>query len=148
MGKKALAVRKATIRTIRATLLSSAERDYLRTNATYEGSGHHKGSPGDFGLTPPMAPRADKTLCDEAGIHRVAVATELFCRAIDAGLVSDNTVASGMPKHLWVVDGNGRVFEAMYGGSRTGCYHGYPIRRTDPLFDQIIEVWAARQCGT
>jgi hypothetical protein len=29
----------------------------------------------------------------------------------------------------------------MYGGSRTGRYHGYPIRRVDPFFDALSKVW-------
>ncbi|HWN66725.1 MAG TPA: hypothetical protein VNM90_03735 [Haliangium sp.] len=40
-----------------------------------------------------------------------------------------------------MVDGDGRVFELMYGGSRTGRYHGYPIRRTNPLFDEVSKIW-------
>lgn len=40
----------------------------------YIGSPSHKRNPGDFGLAPPAQPRPDKTLCDEAGIFRVAEA--------------------------------------------------------------------------
>jgi len=40
-----------------------------RANAVrYGGNPEHKRSPGNFGLIPPAAPRADKTLCDGAGI--------------------------------------------------------------------------------
>lgn len=62
MGKKALDVRKAMVRSIRATALTASERDSMRMGARYEGSPHHKRNPGDFGLTPPSAPRLDKTL--------------------------------------------------------------------------------------
>ncbi|HKY36377.1 MAG TPA: hypothetical protein VJN18_10585 [Polyangiaceae bacterium] len=61
--------------------------------------------------------------------------------AIDAGLVSEATASDGLPKQLWVVDEHGQVFEAMYGGSVAGRYHGYPIRRSDPLFDRIVATW-------
>jgi hypothetical protein len=91
--------------------------------ARYEGSPLHKRNPGDFDLTPPAAPRPDKTLCDEAGVTSRKLAAELFDRGIERGLVSDATV-SGFPKQIWIVDREGRVFEAMYGGSRDGRYHG------------------------
>ena len=146
MGKKALAVKRATVRAVRSTLLSEDERDFLRTNAGYEGSPHHKRRPGDFGLTPPVAPRPDKTLCDEAGVTQRAMAQALFAKAIEAGLVSNTTAAPGFPKLLWVVDEQGQVFEAMYGGRQAGRYHGYPIRRADPLSAQVSEAWARRQC--
>jgi hypothetical protein len=43
---------------------------------------------------------------------------------------------------MWVVDDHGQVFEAMYGGSRAGRYHGYPIRRSDPFFEKVFRAWA------
>lgn len=145
MGKKALEVRKATMRTIRSALLSDKEKAFLRANAVYEGSPYHKKNPGDFGLTPPAAPRSDATLCDEAGVTQRAVASALLDAAIDGGLASEATTPEGFPKQIWTVDDQGRVFEAMYGGSRTGCYHGYPIRTKDPLFDRISKIWAQRR---
>ena len=139
MGKRALAAKRSTSRELRPSRLSETEQNFLRENAMYEGSPHHKRNPGDFGLTPPAAPRLDKTLCDEAGIFRRADATALLIRAIDGGLASAATAANGFPKQLWAVDEKGRVFEGMYGGSKSGCYHGYPIRRDDPLFKEVID---------
>jgi hypothetical protein len=144
MGRKAISMRRATKRSMRATLLTPEERDFLRKNGGYEGIAYHKRNPGDFGLTPPAAPRPDKTLCDEADVIRRAVANALLARAIDGGLVSEGTSAPGFPKQLWVVAENGQVFEAMYGGSRTGLYHGYPIRREDPFFDEVVNAWERR----
>ncbi len=144
MGKKALQVKKATARTLRGTPLTETERSWLRARATYEGSPHHKRSPGNFGLTPPCAPRPDKTLCDEAGVFQRSEADALLAKAIDRGVVSEATAADGLPKQLWAVDDDGRVFEAMYGGSIPGRYHGYPIRRADPLFDEVSKAWAKR----
>lgn len=141
MGKKALQVKKATMRTIRRTRLSNDERRALRSVVTYEGSPHHKRNPGNFGLTPPAAPRLDKTLCDEARVFDRAVANQLLANAIERGLVSE-AIADGFPKQLWAIDDAGQVFEAMYGGSVRGVYHGYPIRRTDPLFEEISKLWA------
>jgi len=144
MGKKAQEVRSATVRTLRDAPLSEDERAFLRANAAYEGSPFHKRSPNDFGLTPPTYPRPDKTLCDEAGITRKAIALALFARAIESGLVSAATTADGFPKQLWVVDDQERVFELMYGGSRTGRYHGYPLRTRDPWSDEIKRAWRER----
>jgi hypothetical protein len=141
MGKKASTARRITKRTMRATPLTDQERKFLREHAGYEGISYHKRSPGDFGLTPPAAPRPDKTLCDEANVSQRAVAAALLARAIEGGLASDTEGAPGFPKHLWVVDETGQVFEAMYGGSRVGLYHGFPIRRVDPWFDEVVRAW-------
>lgn len=144
MGNKASEARRITKRSMRATPLADHEREFLRSHAGYEGIAYHKRSPGDFGLTPPAAPRPDKTLCDEANVTRRAIANALLARAIDGGLVSDAEGAPGFPKQMWVVNESGQAFEAMYGGSRAGLYHGYPIRRTDPLFDEIVRAWERR----
>jgi hypothetical protein len=128
--------------------LSKDERAYLLANASYEGSPHHKRNPGDFGLTPPSAPRPDKTLCDEARVFQAGQARDLLVKAIHVGLVSEATATLGFPKQLWVVDDNGLVFEAMHGGTSPGTYHGYPIRRNDPLFDEVVAAWNQRTCVT
>jgi hypothetical protein len=114
----------------------------LLAHARYEGSPLHKRSPGDFGLSPPASPRADKTLCDEAGIRSRQQAQELLRLAIERGLVSETDAGGGFPKQIWVYDGE-HVFEAMHGGTARGCYHGYPIRKSDPFFDDVIEAWNA-----
>lgn len=129
------------MRNFRNTSLSADEQRLLRERTAYQGSPHHKRNPGNFGLTPPAAPRLDKTLCDEAGVFQRSVAEDLFSKAIARGLVSEATVKEGFPKQLWVVDDQGQVFEAMYGGSAPGRYHGYPIRRTDPLFEEVRKAW-------
>ena len=129
------------MRKLRSTSLSADEHKALREKAAYEGSPHHKRNPGDFGLTPPASPRLDKTLCDEAGVFQRSVADDLFSKAIARGLVSEAMVKEGFPKQLWVVDERGQVFEATYGGSAPGRYHGYPIRRTDPLFKEVSDAW-------
>lgn len=144
MGWQAIQARRATKRTMRATRLTATEREFLHKNGGYEGSAYHKRSPGDFGLTPPAAPRSDKTLCDEGGVTRREHADALLARAIDGGLVSEACGAQGFPKQLWVVAEDGQVFEAMYGGSKMGLYHGYPIRRNDPFFDEVVSAWERR----
>lgn len=147
MGTKAAKHRRATERRIRTTALTADERAHLQAHARYEGSPHHKRDPNDFGLTPPTAPRPDKTLCDEADVCEKAIALKLFQLAINRGLASETVASSGFPKQLWAVDENGQVFEAMYGGSKVGAYHGYPIRRTDPLFDEVTVAWRGAESG-
>ncbi len=143
VGPRARAARKETERKIRATVLSDGERAFLVDKASYEGSAFHKAKPNDFGLTPPTNPRKDKTLCDEAGVFDKATAKRLFESAVAGGLVSEQTTGEGFPKQIWVVDA-GRVYELMYGGSKVGCYHGYPIRNADPLADQVRARWSSR----
>ncbi|KYF92857.1 hypothetical protein BE17_41235 [Sorangium cellulosum] len=76
-----------------------------------------------------------------------SIAVALLAQAIEGGLVSDGEGAPGFPKQMWVVDENGQVFEAMYGGSRPGLYHGYPIRRADPFFDEVVRAWEKKLNG-
>jgi hypothetical protein len=141
MGKRALQAKRAAQRRIRKTPLSPREREALVSEATYEGSPHHKRNPGDFGLNPPAAPRPDKTLCDEAGVFERRTAERLLQKGIENGVVSEATAAGDLPKQIWVVDERGRVFEAMHGSS--GCYHGYPIRDNDPLFEEVKKRWGS-----
>ena len=142
VGLRARNARIETERKIRAALLTDAERAWLVSKARYEGSAFHKARPNDFGLTPPTNPRKDKTLCDEADIFDKATAKRLFDAALVHGLVSEQQTGDGFPKQLWVVD-RGRVYELMYGGSQAGCYHGYPIRDSDPLADLVRARWGA-----
>ena len=139
MGKRAQQVRRETRRVLRSSRLTDQEKEFLKCRAAYEGSPHHKRNPGDFRLTPPSAPRLDKTLCDEAGIFKIAKASELFSTAIDHGLITDAEVG-GFPKQMWVVF-EGQVFEAILGGSAEGRYLGYPIRKSDPLHELITNAW-------
>lgn len=145
MGQRARKARAETERSIRDQPLTDKQRAFLQEQARYEGSPLHKKDPHNFDLTPPTSPREDKTLCDEAGIFEKQVAFDLFALAIDVGLVSAKDKVEGFPAQMWVVDEHGRVFEMIYGGSRTGRYHGYPIRRSNPLFERISVAWAARR---
>ncbi len=147
MGERARKKYEETRRSIRAAPWTDEQRAFLRDRARYEGSPLHKKEPHNFDLTPPTSPRLDKTLCDEAGIFDRQVAFDLFSRAIEVGLVSEKDKVPGFPAQMWVVDDAGRVFEIIYGGSQEGYYHGYPIRRSNLLFDKILTAWAARRHG-
>ena len=144
MGELSQQLRRETQRTIRSTPLSAAERKLL-DGAKYEGDARHKNNPRAFGLKPPYPdPRPDKTKCEEAQITSPREADELFRRGIKRALVSEAKKNNGFPNEFWVVDDNGNVFEAMYGGSRKGHYHGYPVRRTDPFFSKISKAWQGK----
>jgi hypothetical protein len=142
MGHKALERKARTPRRIRLTPLTPEEQARLAT-ATYEGSPLHKRNPGDFGLTPPAAPRPDKTLCDSSGVVSLRHARRLFANAIARSLVSEATT-QGYPARMWLVDESGQVFECKYGGSRTGAYHGYPLEETDPQVQLVLAAWERR----
>jgi len=144
MGRRATEAIESSERSLRPARATEIEKALLSAKAIYEGSPYHKRNPGDFGLTPPALPRKDKTLCDEAQVHEARVARDLLQRAIERGLVSEAFNNLGFPKQLWVVDDDGRVFELMYGGSKTGAYHGYPVRRSDPFFDEVLDAWRDR----
>jgi hypothetical protein len=141
VGQRIQTVRRKTGRSIRDTRLTEAERTLL-AKARYQGSPHHKKSPSNFGLIPPTSPRRDKTLCDEAGVSDRATAEALFEKALEQGLVSEQKSGEGYPKQLWVVADDGRVFELMYGSN--GCYHGYPLRKSDPFAEEVRERWRQR----
>ncbi len=147
MGERARKIREETERSLRDTPLTDAQRRFLREQARYEGSPLHKKEPNNFGLIPPTSPRLDKTLCDEAGIVDKQVADGLFALALEVGLVSAKDKVEGFPAQMWVVDAEGRVFELIYGGSRAGRYHGYPIRRANPLFAKVAAAWAVLRHG-
>lgn len=146
MGKIANSEKKRKLRALRGAF--SAAEQVLMAGASYEGSGYHKRSPGDFGLTPPVSPRPDATLCDEAGVQSVREALELFSLAVKGELACEGVNSMGYPQCLWVAQSKGgklRVFEFRYGGSKPGRYHGYPLREADPMFDRVCRYLKSRQ---
>lgn len=114
----------------------------LAAEVHYGGNPEHKRNPGDFGLTPPASPRRNKTLCDEAGIIRRAVALELLREGIRCGLVSQWN-GSGYPKNVWAVSADGVPLEAQLENAGNGTYHGYPIPEDDAFREIVIAKWEA-----
>jgi len=106
---------------------------------SYGGNPEHKRNPGDFGLTPPSAPRRDKTLCDEAGIFTRAEALRLLKAGIERGLVSAHD--SGPPQNVWAVTADGIPVEAQLENEGLLTYHGYPMPAADPLRREILARW-------
>ena len=95
MGSQALETKHARKRVFRVP--TTEERTRLAACAVYEGRSVHKKHPHHFGLVAPAGPRADKTLCDEAGIVDKASGYRLFQRALRVGLVSEAVVEDGLP---------------------------------------------------
>jgi hypothetical protein len=107
----------------------------------YGGNAEHKSNPGDFGLTPPVSPRADKTLCDGANIFSRELDLGLLKQGVLRGLVSEQ-VRNGFPQNIWAVSGDGLPLEAQLENAQTGTYHGYPMPSADPFRDKVLKKWA------
>lgn len=91
----------------------------MASTVSYGGNPEHKRNPGDFGLTPPAAPRLDKTLCDEVQIFERTAATEHLRRGILRGLVSEVPLG-GWPRNIWSVTDSGEPLEAQLENSTQG----------------------------
>lgn len=121
----------------------AAELRRIAEAVRYGGNPEHKRNPGDFGLTPPAAPRLDKTLCDEVRIFDRATATEHLRRGLLRGWVSD-VPAGGWPQNIWSVTEQGEALEAQLENAMQGIYHGYPLQESDPFRDEVLRRWQER----
>jgi len=108
-------------------------------NIRYGGNPEHKRNPGDFGLTPPSAPRAGKTLCDQVNVHTRAEALELLRAGLQRGTFSAQE-RDGWPQNVWAVTEDGEPLEAQLEGN--GVYHGYPMADADPFRETVLERWS------
>ena len=123
-----------------ASSLDPAILEGLAARVDYGGNPEHKHNPGDFGLTPPVQPRADKSRCDWVGISERAVALCLLREGIRRGLVSEQ-FRGNFPQNVWSVTDDGHPLEAQLENSAQGTYRGYPMPETDPFRDVILERW-------
>lgn len=105
------------------------------------GKPDHKRNPGDFGLTPPALPRADKSFCDTAKIFKRAEALMLLKRGILRGMISEWNGADGFPKNVWSMTDAGIPLEAQLENPGNGTYHGYPLEVNDDFREQVIARW-------
>ena len=120
------------------------EPEYLASLAAaiiYGGNPEHKRNPGDFGLTPPSLPRADKTLCDSLQIFSRLEATRLLKAGVEKGLISESD-RSGYPQNIWSVTEDGHPLEAQLDNAEQGSYHGYPMPETDPFREEVLARWS------
>lgn len=133
---------KRRIRSWQGSVADVAFGTALSAKVRYTGNPAHKRDPGDFKLTPPAAPRANATLCDDAGVNRRRIARALLRKGASKGLVDDRP-GSRYPRLIWVVDDAGVVFEAQLENADRGEYHGYPMPLSDPLRNEVLR--AARE---
>jgi hypothetical protein len=119
------------------------ELGQLAQKVRYEGNPEHKRDPGDYGLTPPAQPRADKTLCDGVSIYKRSVAENLLRRGVKKGLVSEQ-MRGEFPQTIWSVTADGHPLEAQLDNAEQGVYHGYPMPTTDPFRDVVLRRWKMR----
>jgi hypothetical protein len=112
----------------------------LANSVRYGGSPEHKRAHGDFGLIPPAAPRADKTLCDGAGVLRRAEAEALLRKGIERGFISKQQ-RGRFPQNVWAVTEQDVPLEAQLDNMGQGNYHGYPMPDTDPLREEVLSRW-------
>ena len=117
-----------------------ADLNRLEDKAGYGGNPEHKKNPGDFGLTPPAKPHADKSLCDETGIFTRSRALKLLREGIRRGLVS-RQIRNGYPQNIWAVTEEGMPVEAQLENPETGTYHGYPMAERDPFRKEVFNSW-------
>src|ERR1700690_2373348 len=104
----------------------------------YTGNPEHKRNPGDFGLTPPSAPRPGKTLCDEVQVYSRAEALSLLLAGLQRGMFSAQE-RDGWPQNVWAVTERGEPVEAQL--ESDGMYHGYPMAESDPFRQTVLKKW-------
>lgn len=122
---------------------TSAELDGLASAARYAGSPHHKLRPGDYGFDPPVAPRPDRSVCDDKRPVLRDEAVRLLQDGIRRGVMSARA-DGGWPKYVWSVDDAGEVYEAKLGhdGQR---YHGYRLAEDDEAMRRwVLAEWSRR----
>lgn len=112
----------------------------LASRVRYGGNPEHKKNPGDFGLDPPTAPRAGKTLCDPTGILSREEAEGLLRRGVERGLVSVQRRGE-WPQNVWAATDLGDVLEAQLDNEVQGSYHGYPLPPDDPFREEVLRRW-------
>jgi hypothetical protein len=141
-----MTAKRTTFNTKRSIAKAPSAGDLNRWGQTvrYGGNPEHKRNPGDFGLTPPASPRADKTLCDGARVLERKVALALLREGIRRGLVSSQ-IRQGYPQNIWAVTDEGIPLEAQLENPGNGTYHGYPMPANDPFRDKVTEKWSTRR---
>jgi len=110
------------------------------SKVNYGGNPEHKKNPGDFGLTPPAAPRPGKALCDVANIFKRRVALDLLKKGMYLECISDR-FENEWPKNVWAVTGDNAVLEYQLENPERGSYHGYPLPGNDPMVAEVLTRW-------
>jgi hypothetical protein len=90
-----------------------------------------------------MSPRPGATLCDEAGVTRKEVASNLLRAGIEMGMFSKQ-MRNGFPQNIWAVNNDGLPFEAELENEEKGEYHGYPMQLDDDFRHVVLSEWKQR----
>ena len=130
-------------RKFRETMPGEDDRESLSEDVEYTGSPYHKRDPGDFDLTPPSAPRPNKTLCDQADIFEKEMAQSLLEEGVQRGMISEQQ-RGGYPQNIWSVTDDGIPVEAQLENQAQGTYHGYPLTESDPFSKKVLQNWEER----
>lgn len=110
----------------------------LITKARYVGSSKHKANPHLYGLPPFSGLRGDATLCDAHGgflPEHMASIPGMLRRGIQAGLL-------GKGGEIWTVSDAGWIYECRLTNVTQAEYHGYPVRRSEPIAEQVYQRFA------
>lgn len=115
----------------------------IESEARYTGSALHKRRGADYGFTPPANPRPHKSLCDGGRVVARDEARALFREGVRRGMISTFR-EDGLPKYIWAVASDGRVYEAKI--ERGSCnYHGYELGEDDEVMRRLVgKEWNAR----
>jgi hypothetical protein len=124
------------------TRLNELERSELAKSIRYEGSGHHKRSPADYGLER-TSPRPHKSLCDGFRTITLKEAKTLIEQGTICGMFSDFFIGNH-PKFIWSVGPDGEAYEARTDDMTLGTYHGYPLEEGDAMSSVVKEIWKTR----
>jgi hypothetical protein len=112
---------------------------HLASRAVYNGISKHKGEPLKFGMPLYTGRRGDESLCDQhAGFEPGDWSTnpDLLARGIAAGLIG-KVESQGVPTMLWTVSDQGWIFEARVTNVGLADYHGYPVRPSESIAEQV-----------
>lgn len=126
-----------------ADALTAEEREKLASKVEYDGSGHHKRFPANYGFNPPTSPRPSKSLCDGKRIILKAEAQALLKSGAERGMINAHSY-SGFPKFIWSVDAEGEVYEAKTDENSVGHYHGYRLEEDDAMRELVKKNWKLR----
>ena len=123
-----------------------ADLVHFAENAVYEGKGHHKLHPADYGFDPPVSPRPWKSVCDDLRVIKRLEAGRLFKDGLRRRMVSTYLI-DGLPKYVWAVDAERQVYEAKRGTDGTrSTYHGYRLRDDEEdMHKWVVDEWRRRR---
>lgn len=109
-------------------------------HARYEGSGHHKQFPANYGFVR-TGRRANKSVCDFLRVIPLEEAHELLLAGIRKRMLSRPEMPNAFPKYVWSVSENREVFEAKTSENTPGIYHGYPLERKEDMYHLVLKRW-------